>query len=521
MKFIATLFSCLILFQILPQKFKLSSEPKLMYSSIKANSVQSEINGQWLVHGSDEIEIVDIPSGKAIFKWDPKGGYGTSYISHGGKLVANHSQNYQDPKLGFVDVYQVFNTQTKKEYLRMIPNELWTTTGFANTRNEVAIQTYNLTTNLVELIRYDFETDQIKKTLFSTDKSSTVILDIEYSKDDQYIYASIATNASTSTFYVFDVNGKVIAKTPLIHQADKIFILDKEIMVSGAHGTKGTDHTTVISNTDYSIKKELKDIRIDNLSPNGDYSIIYNWDNNSIMVLDIKSGTKELLIDAKEMNLYPLASCISSDGNYFAIGKSNPMEYYKNNTSGKYEAAYIFDNSLVPNPTTSVTTENIDTEEEEEEDKTNNNAPITKSDTWKTYTSKTPSFSVLIPGDPTVKESITSNNRATLTITSGNKTEACVISTIELNNIKTSKYEATAEKLAADFLKKKNPAEIKKGSFSYEGQKGLEDTFKIDKFMYKYRVICYNGYAYQLFYLAEDLSTSELEKFFTSFKILK
>lgn len=517
MKLFTTLSFSILYFASIAQQFQIESTPQTIYSNYKGTPLQAVItSSNQLIYGKDEIEIVDIVTGKVIKNWDPKGVYGYSYISNDGKWIANQSQNYKDPQLGNVDVYQVLNTETNQEYFRTVPDELWATTGFANHKNEVAIQTYNSqsTTNKVRLIRYDYISGEEISTLFSTEKSSTVILDIEYSTDDKVVFATIATNASVSTFYAFDAStGKVLGKTPLSHQSDRIFVKGDKIILSGVHGINTTEYITILSAKDYSKTKEWKGKYAYNIDPTGKYTITYNWETESLYVFDIETGKESLLLEAKGLNLYPLASAFNTDGNYFAITRKNSFEYYKTRQPGEYEKAYILDNSLIENP--ALTTPAVAETEE------SNNSSVTETTvntpSWVSYAHATPKFEVKLPGEAKVKEEKNEKGNNTLTVTGASKTEASIISAIEIPGVKSKKYATLSQKMGEEFIKKKTPTEVKKSDYQYQNQEGVEYTFRIDKFEYVYRSFCKDGYAYQLIYLAPQLDAEEYNKFFDSF----
>lgn len=514
MKQLTTLLAIFISSIAFSQYFELDGIPKKIYSNYNGYTLpMATIDNKYVVHGADEMEITEISTGKIVFEWDPKGSYGTSYVSKDGRWIANRSQNYDDPDLGYVDVYQVINTSTKKEYLKTIPDDLWSTTGFANTKSELAVQTYNFDDHKARLQIYDFVNDKITKTLYTSEKSSTVILGIAYSENDKYIYATIATNSSVSTLYVYDANsGQQVGKTSLIHQADKIFVTPESIIVSGAHGIKATDHTTVISAKDYTIKKEWKDVRIDNLDPSNSYSIIYNWDTKLLQTFDIKTGAKKDILDGKDMSLYPISCAFTKDGNYFAIAKTNSFDYKKTKGPGEFDVLYVLNNKLINDPVQEVT-------QVEETTSENVSSPTSTANGWVNYTLSNPKLDIKLPGEATVKEDKTSKGARTVTITGATKTETGVVSLVEIPNIKTSKYTSTAEKLGESYFKNKTPENLKKSTYSYRGQEGLEYTFKLGSFEYVYRVFCINGYAFQLFYLASDIGNSDYKTFFDSFDL--
>lgn len=496
------------------QHFEVDPEIKTIYSNYRGYcSTIATLDNKYVIHGGDYLEIADIQSGKIVFEWDPKGGDGQSYASKDGKWIANRSQNHEDPNLGYVDAYQVLNTQTKEEYLTTVPDELWTTTGFSHNSNEVAIQAYNFDMGKVKLIRYDFINQKILSTPYTSENSGTVILAIDYSPDDKYIYATIATNASVSSLYVYErTTGKRIAKVPLVHQADKIFSTNDDIIVSGSHGIKATDHTTIISAKDYSIKKDWSDVKIYNLSPDNQYSIIYNWDKKTLSTFDLVTGEKKIILDGSEMHIYPISSAFTSDGNYFIVAQDHDFEYYKDKKAGEYESLYILNNKLIDDPI-------YDIIEEEETIATEETEPVITND-WISYSHSQPNFNVNLPAEAKAKESTTKSGKASTTITSSTKTDACVISAVEIKGVKAKKYKTLAQKMGEDFINKKTPSNVKKSSYSFNGQEGVQYTFRIDKFEYIYRSFCQNGYAYQLIYIAPQLNADDYNKFFDSFKFI-
>jgi hypothetical protein len=513
MKLTTTLLAGALALSATAQHFEIEGDIQTIYSNYKGYTLpMATMDNQFIIHGADNMEITDIQTGKIIYEWDPQGGYGTSYVSADGKWIANRSQNYKDPELGYVDAYSVLNTATKKEYLTVVPDELWSTTGFANNMEQVAIQTHNFEDNKTRLVTFDFVNDKILKTLYTSEKSSTVILAIAYSLDDKYVYATIATNSSTSTFYVFDAeSGDQVDKTSLIHQADRIFVTPERIIVSGAHGMKATDHTTLISPKDYNITKEWKNVRVSNVDPSDTYSIIYDYEDNILESFDLSSGEKHQIIHAKDMKLYPISCAFTADGNYFAIARSNGFEYYKTREPGEYEALYVFNNNLIENPTfTTVATSTENTPPPVAEEETENND-------WYAFSSATPAFEVNLPTEAKGKSEKNNSGGNTFSVTSASKTEACIISASEIASVKEKKYKLLAEKLAEDFISKKSPTNIKKGTYSFKGQEGVEYTFLIGKFEYMYRVFCIDGYAYQLIYLAPQLDSANYNKFFESF----
>lgn len=522
MKLTTTLFAITFALSAFAQNFELQENPNTISSALKQSSSKCAIkDNQFLVHGSDMIEIIDLSTGDILYTWDPKGGYGESFISSDGKRVANKSQNYKDPELGYVDVYQVLEVETKKEYFRTNPDDLWTTTGISHNLNEVAIQTYNFDDHKARLIRFDFVNNEILSTLYTSEKSSTVILDIAYSNDDQYIFATIATNASVSSLYVYETeSGKRVAKVPLVHQADKIFLTDEYVVVSGSHGMKATDHTTLISIKDYTIKKEWKGSRIDNLDHTGQYSMLYDWEKQSLSSFDIETGEKELILDGNTYKINSFTSAFSENGNLFVVAKQNSMEYYKTENSGKYDNFYLLNNKLIADPINSNETNTTNTTEEAVVETEPESEPAATNSSWVSYQYDSPSFETMLPvAEPKVKVSTTKKGNQSVSITGASKTQACVISTVEIPTIKTKKYQTLAVKMGEEFIKKKSPVSVIKADYSYEGQEGVEYTFKIDKFEYMYRAFCYDGQAYQLIYLAPTLDEKEYNNFFDTFKL--
>ncbi len=518
MKLFTTLLSFLIVSTALSQHFVLDGQPKKIYANYSSPTVpMSTLGNKYVIHGKDEMEITDISTGKIVFEWDPKGVYGTSYVSPDGKWIANRSQNYEDPQLGNVDVYQVLNTETKKEYFRTNPDELWSTTGFANSKKEVAVQVYNLDDHKTRLVVYDFENDNIIKTLYTSDKSSTVILAIAYSPDDQLIYATIATNALISYLYVFDrATGERVGKTTLKHQANHIFVTPDKIVVSGAHGDHATEYTTVISPKDYSIVEDWKGKAIDNLDPTHTYSIIYDWDTKMLQTFNIKTGKKTDLLDGSDLNLYPLSCAFTKDGNYFAIAKNTPWEERKTKQPGEFDVLYVLNNQLIEDP---VVEETETTTTETETNSNNTTVNNASANGWISYKHPTPNFAVSLPSAAKVKEEKNKSGNNTITVTAATQTEAGIVSAIEIPKIKGKKYATLAQKMGEDFIKKKSPTNVKKYSYSYNDQEGVQYTFKIDKFEYVYRAFCFEGYAYQLIYLAPELDKKNYSNFFDTFKI--
>ncbi|CAG5085978.1 hypothetical protein [Parvicella tangerina] len=519
MKKLSTLALTILFISTFGQHFELGEPPKTVYTKeLKSYLSQAVLtSSNQLVYGKDEIEIVDVHSGDLLYHWDPKGKYGTSTISNDGKYVANRSQNYDHPDLGYVDVFQVLNTETKQAYMVPVPDELWQKMGFANTREEVAIQTskYDGTDDKVRLITFDFVNGNEINTLFKSSKSSTVILDIEYSLDDQFIYATIAFGSSVSTFYVFDAtSGEVRKKVELPHQCDVILVREDKIFLSGAHGINTTEYITILSSKDFSEIKEWKGENAYNVDPKGEYFIKYNWEDKNLYTFDLTSGEEKLLMEGKDMNFYILASSFDPTGNYFAIARDNSYEYYqKNKDLNKFPRAYIFDNSLIKN---SFVSESVQNDEDEPSVNSNSsNAP----DKWISYSHANPQINVNLPAEAKVKEEKNSKGHNTITITGATETEAAMISAIEIPTIKKKKYTLAAKKIGEDFIKKKSPTEIKKTPYSYKDQEGIQYTFRIGKFEYIYRVFCVDGYAYQLFYLAPTLAEVDYDTFLNSFKL--
>lgn len=521
MKLFATLLLSTFAMTSIGQQFKVESSPRIIYSeSFKSNPQQAIITPtNKLIYCSDNVEIVDLPTGELLYSWDPKGGYGESFISDDGKYVANRSQNYEHPTLGYVDAFQVLNTETKKEYLSPVPDELWQKFGFANTKEEIVIQSYKYdgTDDKVRIMTYDFVNGKEIKTLFKSSKSSTIIMNLAYSLDDKYIYANIAFSSSVSTFYVFNtVTGDVVKKINLPYQCEKMFVREGKIILSGAHGINTIEYTTILSSKDFSEMKEWKNEYTFNVDPKGLYAIKYDWETKNLYVFDLITGKESLLMEGSEYNFYIVASSFDLDGNYFAIAKENSYEYYQSHKDEKrHPRVYILDNSLIDNPTGTV--------ESHEEEETSVNSTVdettTSNSAWISYTLSNPKLDIKLPGEATVKEDKTSKGARTVTITGATKTEAGVVSLVEIPNIKTSKYTSTAQKLGESYFKNKTPENLKKSTYSYRGQEGLEYTFKLGSFEYIYRVFCFNGYAFQLFYLASDIGNSDYNTFFESFDL--
>ena len=135
------------------------------------------------------------------------------------------------------------------------------------------------------------------------------------------------------------------------------------------------------------------------------------------------------------------------------------------------------------------------------------------------HTSDEFGFSISFPEAPAVKEGQTKKGSKTLKLTSVGDSEAFIVNAVQLSkNIKPSKYESVAEKMAEAHIKKEEPISKIRSEWSCKGQKGAQYNYQKGRFHYVYRSLCYNGTAYSIIYLGNE-NDADTDDFFNSFSV--
>ena len=104
------------------QEFKTSMSST---SKFNADYISSAVTGVFtsdgkLIHQNDNVEVINLNSGKVEFKFDFEGKYGQSWIDGDGRYVGNYSQNARQLETGWTDAVHVLDLETKKVYTKML-----------------------------------------------------------------------------------------------------------------------------------------------------------------------------------------------------------------------------------------------------------------------------------------------------------------------------------------------------------------------------------------------------------------
>ena len=297
-----------------------------------------------LIHTNDYVEVFDLNEQKVLYKWDPEGGEGESWISHDAKYIGNYSQNYKDPTLGYTNVFQVLDITSLKTYLYTTPKATWSKPVFSQKNSEVLVSTYKRGQGN-NVILFDFVSGRVIKKFFSSNKFSTVVMAMAFSKDEKEIYIAIAENSSNSYFNVYDKEtGSLKKKVKLNYQMNAFFVGKKHFFVSGAAGNSGAPFTTKFSRSNFK-KIAQWDLRIHNIDPTERYSIRYDYDSKNLLKVNLETGVQEILLNAEHLNQFGDESMISANGRYFVTPVKRTGDFRKFAGS---EAVLVFKNNLVP-----------------------------------------------------------------------------------------------------------------------------------------------------------------------------
>ena len=280
-----------------------------------------------LIHAKDNVEVLDLNTGKIVKTFNFEGGYGKTWLDPNGRYAGNYSQNSKQIDNRWRDGVHVLDLKTNQVYTKYLEKGYWEKGTFHPNKSQMLINEYK-TGEGSRVILYDFVNQKEVKTYFSSTKFSVVLMDMVFSADGSKIYAAIAPNGFTTYMNIYDTEtGDVLKKVNFKYSVDKVYVVGDYVYTAGYDGNSGAPFTSKINAKTYEVEATWDHFHMNNVYPTGDMCLAIEYGTNTLSRYDLSNGEKVDLFDVSKIGTFDFAyaSAFSEDGKYFFVNKSRKM----------------------------------------------------------------------------------------------------------------------------------------------------------------------------------------------------